>query len=392
MTKGSDAHSLCAYVLNPEKQLSSQQSTADAILASNMMGQTVEELTRELEWSAEAPRRKPVQKIAAHYSVSLTPGEQLTQRQMGAVSRQLLSEMGHERCAYFAVQHHDQEHKRGVQHWHIVTATVNTANEWVSDSFSKLRIRQVERSLEERFGLVACPTRPITEQKNLTTGEARRKERTGEVLPKEKLWAEIDTAIADKPTMALLVTRLKAQDIDIRLRRGSDRYTGISFGLDGSAFAGRRLGRAYSFEGLQKYHSIYYDTAQDNTLQQVANASSAECQQKLDDYAEYQRRLRELYEQYAHSTITEPGPECDRVVAREAISAGYSEREIVEIVRQGETAREMRHEFGQREEVAYAQQLAHQQMEVWQHQQTPEQKHRQRRQRQLEVGRSPLEL
>lgn len=372
VTKGSDAHGLCAYVLNPEKQprsqQSSQSSTEDAVLASNMLGQTIEELARELEWSAEASRRKPVQKIVAHYSVSLTPGERLTPQQMGTVSRQLLMEMDHERCSYFAVQHHDQEHKRGVQHWHIVTATVNTANEWVNDSFSHLRLRQVERSLEEQFDLVACPARPVAEQKNLTTGEARRKERTGEVLPKEKLWATIDAATADKPTMALLVTRLKAQDIEIRFRLTGDRYTGISFGMDGSAFAGRRLGRAYSFEGLQQYRSIYYDTAQDSTLQQVANASPAECQQKLADYDEYQRTLRELYEQYAQSAISEPGPGCDRAVATGASAAGHSQQEVVEIVRQGDTAQAVREEFGQREELDYSQQIFQTRMELWQQQ------------------------
>lgn len=370
VTKGSDAHGLCAYVLNPEKQPRSQQSlqssTEDAVLASNMLGQTVEELARELEWSAESSRRKPVQKIVAHYSVSLTPGERLTPQQVGTVSRQLLMETGHERCSYFAVQHHDQEHKRGVQHWHIVTATVNTANEWVNDSFSHLRLRQVERSLERQFGLVACPTRPVAEQKNLTTGEARRKERTGEVLPKEKLWAIIDAATADKPTMALLVTRLKAQDIEIRLRQEDDRYTGISFGVDDSAFAGRRLGRAYSFEGLQQYRSIYYNTSQDGTLQQMTNASPAECRQKLADYEKYQRTLRELYEQYAQSAISEPGTGCDRAVAIGAITAGYSEQETIEIVRQGDTAQAVREEFGQREELDYSQQIVQTQIELWQ--------------------------
>jgi hypothetical protein len=396
VTKGSDARGLCEYVLNPEKQPPSQRSADEAILASNMMGHTVEQLARELEWSAEGSRRKPVQKIAAHYSVSLTPGEQLTQKQMGAVSRQLLTEMGHDRCAYFAVQHHDQEHKKGVQHWHIVTATVNADNEWVNDSFSKLRTRQVERSLEERFGLVACPVRPVTEQKNLTTGEARRKERTGEVLPKEKLWAAIDTATADKPTMALMVTRLKAQGVDVQLRHGGDRYTGISFGLDGSAFAGRRLGRACSFEGLQKYQSIHYDAAQDSTLQQVASASPAECRQKLADYDEYQRTLRELYEHYAQSAIGESGPECDRAVAIGAIAAGHSQQEVVEIVRQGDTAQEVRHEFGQREALNYSQRIMQAQMELWQQQveqyrqaQAEARKQQERQQRQRE--RSQLE-
>lgn len=368
VTKSSSPPALCAYVLDVEKQPSSQRSTEEAILASNMLGQTVDQLARELEWTAELPRHKPVEKVVAHYSVSLTPGEQLTPKRMGAVSRQLLAEMGHERCSYFAVQHHDQEHKHGVQHWHIVAATVNTDNEWVNDGFNYARLKAVERSLEDRFGLVACPARPITEQKNLTTGEARRKERTGEVLPKEKLWAAIDEATADKPTMALMVTRLKAQGIGVQLRHGGDRYTGISFEIDGSAFAGRRLGRSYSFEGLQKYQSIHYDAAQDSTLQQVNSASPAECQQRLADYDEYQQTLRELYKHYGQSDISKPGSECDRAVAIGAIAAGHSPQEIIQIVRQGDTAQEVRREFGQRKELDYSRQITQTQMELWQRQ------------------------
>jgi hypothetical protein len=375
-------------VLDPKKQPRSQSSPEDAVFASNMMGQTAEELAQELEWSAAAPRRKPVEKIAAHYSVSLTPRERLSRKQMGAVTRQLLKEMGHDRCAYFAVQHHDQEHKRGVQHWHVVTATVNTRNQWVNDSFSKRRTRQVERSLEAQFGLISAPTRPIADQKNLTTGEARRKERTGEVLPKEKLWAAVDKATADKPTMALLVTRLKAQDVEVHLRRAGDRYTGISFGLNGSAFAGGRLGRSYSFGGLQKYRGVYYDPMQDDTLQQVANASPDKCQKKLTDYEAYQQTLRELYAHYAGQS--KPGLEPDQVVATRAISAGRSEREIVEIIRQGEPAQELRTRFGQGEAIDYSRQLVQAQLEHWRRSQAYTQKQRQRRQRQPK--RSQLEL
>lgn len=385
VTKSSDAQALCAYVLDAEKQPPTQRSPEEAILASNMAGETAADLARELEWHASLPRRKPVKKIAAHYSVSLTPGEELTRKQMAAVTRRLLAEMGHERCAYFAVQHHDQEHKQGVQHWHIVAATVNTANEWVDDSFSKLRTRQVERSLEERFGLVSMPYRPITESKNLTTGEARQKARMGEVLPKEKLWAVIDGAVADKPTMALLVTRLKADGVDVQLRRSGDRYTGISFGIDGSAFAGRRLGRAYSFEGLQKYHLVDYDTAQDSTLQQVADASSAECQQKLAEYEEYQRKLRELYKHYAHTQAS--GADRDRIVARDAIAAGHSEQEVTAIIRQGNTAQAVRQGFGQREELDYSQQVVQTQMELQRRQaqtQPKEQRSKQKQSRQIE--------
>jgi N-methylhydantoinase A/oxoprolinase/acetone carboxylase beta subunit len=198
--------------------------------------------------------------------------------------------------------------------------------------------------------------------------------------------------------MALMVTRLKAQGIAVQLRHGGDRYTGISFGLDGAAFAGRRLGRAYSFEGLQQYQSIHYNTAQDSTLQQLATASPTECQQNLADYDKYQRMLRELYEHYAQSAIKKPGPECDRAVAIAAIAAGRAEQEVVEIVRQGNPAQAVRREFGQHEELDYARQVAQTQMELWQRQleqerqaQADAQEKQERQQRQTQRERSQME-
>jgi N-methylhydantoinase A/oxoprolinase/acetone carboxylase beta subunit len=136
--------------------------------------------------------------------------------------------------------------------------------------------------------------------------------------------------------------------------------------MDGSAFAGRRLGRAYSFEGLQRYQSIHYDAAQDSALQQVASASPAECQQKLDDYDQYQQTLRGLYEQYAQSGVEDSGPERDRAVATGAIAAGHSQQEVLEIVRQGDSAQAVRREFGQREEMDYSRQIVQSQAEIWQ--------------------------
>ena len=353
VTKGSNPKGLCAYVLDPTKQKSGEKP----VVATNMAGQDSDTLTREFEAIVDRPRRWAVKQTMAHYSVSLPPGEDLNRSAMGDISRELLRQMGHQNCPYFAVQHHDQEDRNEVHHWHIVTSTLDYNNEWVDDSFSKFQLQQVARELESQFGLTPCPLRPAAEQQNLTTGEHRRKERTGEVLPKEKLWSAINGATQDRPTLPLLVTRLKAQGIDVHLWRKGDRYSGISFGLEGATFAGRRLGPAYSFGGLQKHKGVHYDaTTQNAALVQTLNQSSAECAQVLEDYAALQRNLCELYVQYARK-IDREQEAMDLVVATKAIAAGHTEQETMNILRQGKTAQQLRQEKGQPAERDYCQQL-----------------------------------
>lgn len=355
VTKGSDPKGLCAYVLDPAKQKVGEK----AVVATNMAGDDSETLAREFEQIVDRPRRWAVKQTMAHYSVSLPPGERLERPEIGAVSRALLDQMGHQHCPYFVVQHHDQEHKNDVHHWHVVTSSLTHDGQWVDDGFSHWRLQKVARELEAQFSLTPCPPQPAAEQQNLTTGEHRRKERTGEVLPKEKLWSAINTATADRPTLPLLVTRLKAQGIGVHLWRTGETYSGISFGLGDSAFAGRRLGPAYSLGGLQRHQGVYYDAVTHNpALVKILNQSPADCNQDLKRYEALQQNLRELYAQYSKGMGA--GEDVDVYVANTAIAAGHTELETVNVLRQGGRARQLRQEQGQSAERQYCQQLVHQ--------------------------------
>ena len=352
VTKGSDSKGLCAYVLDPAKQKAGEKT----VVATNMAGDDSDTLAREFEQIVDRPRRWAVKQTMAHYSVSLPPGERLERSDIGRVSKALLHQMGHQHCPYLVVQHHDQEDKNDVHHWHVVTSTLTHDGQWVDDGFSHWRLQKVARELEAQFSLMPCPPQPAAEQQNLTTGEHRRKERTGEVLPKEKLWSAINTATDDRPTLPLLVTRLKAQGIDVHLWRKGETYSGISFGLEGAAFAGKRLGPAYSFGGLQRHKGVDYDAATQNTaLVKILNQSPADCRQDLNRYEALQQNLRELYAQYSKGMGG--GDDVDVYVASTAIAAGHTEQETANILRQGERAKELRQAQGSSAERQYCQRI-----------------------------------
>ncbi|MEM6452515.1 MAG: relaxase/mobilization nuclease domain-containing protein [Cyanobacteria bacterium P01_D01_bin.105] len=283
--RGSSAYGLCRYVLDPRKQLPTQQAIAletdsaePFLLCAGMPGQKAHDFARNLNTVAKLNQR--VQKTVAHYSISLPEGdrERISHKKMVAMTKSLLYQMGHARCPYFAVEHHDASQK----HWHVVVSAVTYGGDWVDGRFDRYRLRTVEENLEQQFRLTSSRRRPVADIKNLSAGEYRIKGATGQVLPKEKLWAAVDSCLGEDQSLARFILKLKARfpEVSVQLRERDSRKVGISFGIDGKAFAGRHLGRAYSLNGLQQYHQIRYEPdSQPGILDEILSMDTKQCQQ-----------------------------------------------------------------------------------------------------------------
>ena len=279
--RGRDSGALCRYVLDPKKQKTQERSLVEKtgvvspiVLCSTVPGQTVEQLAHNLQLIAKL--NFEVQKTVAHYSISLHPDEasQVERSQMAAISRAMLDELGHSRCPYFGVEHHDADQK----HWHLVTSTVGYDGKWVDDSFDRNRLRILEEQLEGRFQLARSKERASRGRKHLSTGEYRQKARTGEVLPKEKLWTAIDSCIEQGMSTERFVLSLRAKhpEISVQFREEGSQKVGISFGIDGTAFAGRKLGRTYSLQGLKEHYGMEITAVR--SLDRVLALTSEQCQ------------------------------------------------------------------------------------------------------------------
>ena len=365
MSKGSNAHGLCSYLLDPLKI-----SSAKPIIISNMAGSTPKDLAREFNWVVSRPRIRQVKQTMAHLMVSLSPGEHLETHQIASISLKILDGMGHGDCPFFVTEHHDKKAANGVQHWHIATTSIDVEGNHVRDSFSRIRLQRLARQLEQEMGLTPLDVAPPSQRHNLSTGEYRRKERTGETLPKETLWNEIDRASNDNPTLSMLVTRLKVRGIEVNLRQASDpgdgpAVIGISYAVDGHSFSGRRLGPAYSINGLQKHRQVEYRPDQDVVLSQLMAMNQAQCQQLLTDYEALQLLWKERYAHHcsmvAQSGSGDPqGRQLDADVARLAASEGESTFAVVGILRQGPMAQALRSVQGHYAALEYCQAITHQ--------------------------------
>ncbi|MFK8185188.1 MAG: relaxase/mobilization nuclease domain-containing protein [Phormidesmis sp.] len=270
------------YLFDPEKQSEAKKATLlttgkiqNLIICQTIPGKSIQALARNFRKIAQLNPR--VTKTIAHYSISLPKqdNERVKQAEMYEISRTLLERLGHTRCPYFGVEHHDTKHR----HWHLAASTVSYSGAWISDSFERYRLRQIEHELEIDFGLKLTKTRPITETRNLSTGEYRLKKRTQKRLPKEKLWMALDQCIPLSSSLARLIMelRVKYPEISIQLREKQEKHVGISFAVEGIAFSGRKLGRAYSLNGLKRYHGIEHNDESKALLDEILLLTPEEC-------------------------------------------------------------------------------------------------------------------
>ena len=308
-TRGSEPAKLIDYLCSPGKQLQSGRdefalsgSVQDFIFCRSIPGTTTLELARNFRLIAKLNPK--VTKTIAHYSISLPldDNQKVNSIEMHQISRALLKRLGHARCPYFGVEHHDTKHR----HWHLATSTVSYSGEWVSDSFDRYRLRQIEKELELRFGLKQTQTKPVAAIKNLSTGEYRLRRRTEQLLPKERLWAALDECIPLSSSLTRLVIELRVRhpDISIQLREKVGAHVGISFAVDGIAFSGGKLGRAYSLNGLRRYHGIQHEAASKALLDEILALPTAEC-----------RSLYQTMQQRSH--IEQPDPLTTKATYRE---------------------------------------------------------------------------
>jgi Relaxase/Mobilisation nuclease domain len=283
VTRGSDPSGLFDYLLDPSKQTEAKRvelqatgTARDLILCATVPGQTSAQLA--LNFRRIARLNPNVCKTVAHYSVSLPEEDngKVGLIEMRRISRMLLEQLGHGRSPYFAVEHHDTAHR----HWHIAASTISYDGSWVDDSFERYRIRAIESTIEDSFSLKKTQNRPVQEIKNLSTGEYRLKRRTQKPVPKERLWAAIDdcTTRAKSLERFSLELRLKYPEISVHIKGDGDRPIGISFAIEGIAFSGRSLGRAYSLNGLRIYHGIEYVKSSKPFIEKIFNLSREECE------------------------------------------------------------------------------------------------------------------
>ncbi|WP_348773465.1 relaxase/mobilization nuclease domain-containing protein [Geobacter sulfurreducens] len=263
-TKGRGFRGVLDYILTPGKGI---------LLGGNMDGKTPRELAKEF---AESRSLNPdLQRPVYHVSLSLSPGEHVDDFTWNEIADRYIQRIGFGSSQYVVARHTDRENH---EHIHIVASRIGLDGKTVSDSNDYYRSEQVIRAIEKEFGLervLSSHERDIEDQKKaLSAGELHKALETGTPNVKMVLQNHVDVAATHSVTMTDFVKHLERQGVQVIPNMADNgRVSGLSYRIDGKTVKGSKLGKAYTFNGVQK-RGISYDLDRDRGAFALARAKA----------------------------------------------------------------------------------------------------------------------
>jgi len=251
VVRGRGFRGVLTYILGKEKQ-------AERI-GGTMVGVTPRELSTE--FAAARKLRPDVERPVWHCSLSLASGERLTPEKWGAVVEDFMERMGFSAdTPWVAVRHQDTAN----DHVHVVASRIGlNGNVWAGHWEARQAI-EATQELERKHGLTITPGLGDgrAEQKSLTSNELNMALRTGQEPARQRLQRLVAEASEGSPTATEFVQLLQDSGVKVRANLASTgRLNGFSFELEGVAFKGSDLGRAYRWQELSK--RVRYDPDRD---------------------------------------------------------------------------------------------------------------------------------
>lgn len=248
------------------------------IVGGTMTGLDADELAAEFALSRQA--RPDVELPVWHCSLSCPPGEVLLSSQWNAIAADFADAMGLGSHQYVAIRHTDRPH----DHIHLIASRIGLDGAlWLGrhDVFEAIRATQ---TLEKTHGLQQTPGLEGGEEaagrRSPTKNEIERAERLDEAPARLRLQEIIDQAVADRPSVLALLDRLDAAGVTTMPNVASTgKLNGFAFAVDGVAFKGSQLGKAYSWKGLQARGITYEPDRDAESLRDRADRARAEGRQ-----------------------------------------------------------------------------------------------------------------
>lgn len=231
--------------------------------AGNVLGTDPRDLARQFAVSRQL--RPDIKKPVWHCSLSLPPGEKLSDERWAEIARDFLSRMGLDPDIrmWHCARHIDTDH----DHIHLVVSRVALdASSWGGGNDVHQAI-DATQEMEKAHGLKLTPGfKEGGEKKSLSKAEVGRFRRTGKVPDRVNLQKKIDAARKDCPDFLTFVSRLQEKKVQVLPNGKSGQVGGVSFRLveGGDPFSGSSLGKAYKWQRIAA--DTHFDAAQDAEL------------------------------------------------------------------------------------------------------------------------------
>lgn len=266
ITTGADPMGLARYLMGPGRETPHTYRDGRGRLfeGGQVIGGTVTAGADRMRWARDLERaasaNTQVAKPVWHCSLRAAPGDRrLTDAEWADIGQDVAEHMGYGEHPWAMVRHDDD-------HVHIVVSRVDFEGVTWKNSHDRWRVVEAMRAVEQRYGLteVASPARA---QRQVSTGERRQAQRTGQVPARQQL-REVITAARDTTAgqgaeafeQALAASPLAR----VRFRRNESpstgRMNGYSFHLAGHTDAqgqpvwlsASKIDRGLSWSRLQK--------------------------------------------------------------------------------------------------------------------------------------------
>ena len=283
--------------LNYAQDRDSPAEERGQLIGGNMSGQDAKTLAKEFGLSRAL--RPDIQKPVWHNALRLPMGERIEPDKFARIADDYMERMGftdlHQRCYWL----HDD--KDG-QHIHIVASRVSLDGSVYLGKNENLKSTKLISKLEEVHGLTITPSvhlddgRVVMPDKaTLSKGEIDMVTRQiDEALsfgpiqphilddlepPKQKLQRIIDEAKIDRPTAVQFAERLEAAGVTpVANLASTGKLNGFSFEIDGIAFKGSQLGKAYGWGQLSK--DVTYEQTTDREGLELFSAARRRDQER----------------------------------------------------------------------------------------------------------------
>ena len=252
--KGKHFYGLLAY--NEKKVENDQGHVLDASITHD----TVVNMTKEFNMVRQL--RPRLEKAVYHVSLSLPPGENLSDGNFTALAFDYLKGMGFDSNQYITYRHTDTQH----EHIHIIANRVKYSGAVVSDSRDYKRSEKLVRKLEVKYGLSTVESPKLKKKAGITQKEIEKAIRTGQAPIKLMLQQRIDGALLQSKNISDFIRELEKKKVCpvFNASMTTGRVTGISFDHEGVVYKGSTLGRQYSWNNIIKH--LNYDQERDRSI------------------------------------------------------------------------------------------------------------------------------
>lgn len=241
------------------------------VIASTMAGKTARELAAE--FGAIRALRPSMTRAVFHTSISIAPGEKLSDDQWRFVSDKVLNGLDFDGSQSVVFRHDDTEHP----HIHILANRIRIDGSVVSDSKNYARLEKIMRDLEKELGLKIVMDSVDAPRRAPTPGELARFARTGEPSTKMRLQQLCDAAADGCTSVSAYETRLALAGVDIIpvMQLAGAKFSGATYRLDGVLMKASDLGKSYTPAGLAKRGVTYEQDRDYEAIQRCIDRENA---------------------------------------------------------------------------------------------------------------------